>query len=279
MKLYVFLSLVSLSVFSTATAQVSNQNQPAHHPKKNKLFKSMYLQWGYNLDAYTHSTIHFRLSNGDNFKLHKARAHDSNDFDAIYNKPAEISIPQYNYRIGFYLNDAQTRAIEINFDHTKYIVTDGQKVRVTGVIDGVQVDGDSILNPKTFLHFEHSDGANWLHINYVRLGTLLQNQSGTRPILKYLYKAGAGINIPRSDITWKGERLNNNFHIAGYNASVEAGLRVYPLKKFFIETTGKTGYIRYVNALANTETMKGNRVNHSFGFLEAVATIGFEFGL
>ncbi|MEZ5028261.1 MAG: hypothetical protein R2765_05675 [Ferruginibacter sp.] len=26
------------------------------------------------------------------------------------------------------------------------------------------VNGDSTLNPQTFLHFEHTDGANWLHL-------------------------------------------------------------------------------------------------------------------
>ncbi|RYY63043.1 MAG: hypothetical protein EOO05_00405 [Chitinophagaceae bacterium] len=247
--------------------------------KDTRLFKGMYLQWGYNADAYSHSNIHFRMSNGDNFKLHRARAHDSGDFDAIVNKPVEISIPQYNYRIGFYLNKERTRAIEINFDHTKYILSDFQKVHITGTIDGVPVDGDSILNPQTFLHFEHSDGANWLHINYVRLGTLLKTHSGTRPLIKYVYKAGAGINIPRSDIRYKGERLNNDFHVAGYNMSLEAGLRFYALRHFFIETTGKSGYVRYINALANTEAMKGNRVTHGFAFIECIATIGFDFSL
>jgi hypothetical protein len=247
-------------------------------PKKQKRFTGMYVQWGYNLEAYTRSTIHFKMGNGDNFTLHKARAHDSNDFDAILENPLEISIPQYNYRIGFYLNATRTKAVEINFDHTKYIVSDGQTVRVTGTIGGVQVDGDSVLDAKRFLHLEHTDGANWLHLNYVKLGTLLTNKAN-RKTLGYVWKAGAGINIPRTDFTWKGERLNNDFHIAGYNMSVEAGLRYYPLKKFFIEATGKTGYVRYINALANTQSVKGSRVTHGFVFAEAIATLGFEFSL
>jgi hypothetical protein len=147
---------------------------------------------------------------------------------------------------------------------------------VTGTIGGVQVNGDSVLDAKRFLHLEHTDGANWLHINYVKLGTLLTNKA-SRKTLGYVWKAGAGINIPRTDFTWKGERLNNDFHIAGYNMSAEAGLRYYPLKKFFIEGTGKTGYVRYVNALANTPTTKGSRVTHGFVFAEAIATLGFEF--
>ncbi|PZR26986.1 MAG: hypothetical protein DI535_12510 [Citrobacter freundii] len=247
--------------------------------KNNKWIKGLYFQWGYNVDAYSRSDIHFKMSNGDNFTLHSVRAHDSGDFDAIYKEPQQVSIPQYNYRIGFYINEKHSKAIEINFDHTKYIVTDGQTARVTGVINGQQVNGDSVLNPQTFLHFEHSDGANWLHINYVRLYEGLQNRARTRSLLKYLWKAGAGINIPRTDFTWKGERLNNKFHVAGYNMSAEGGVRFYPLKRLFIEATGKTGYVRYVNALANTPTSKGNRATHSFTYLEAIATLGFEVNL
>lgn len=266
---------VALLLGSFALQAQDNQTKK----EKNRWIKGLYFQWGYNVDAYSHSDIHFKMSNGDDFILHNVKAHDSGDFDAIYKKPSEVSIPQYNYRIGFYLDKLHSKAIEINFDHTKYVVTDGQTVRVTGTIGGVQVNGDSVLYPKDFLHFEHSDGANWLHINYVRLYSAFQNHARTRSIIKYMWKAGAGINIPRTDFTWKGDRLNNNFHIAGYNMSAEAGLRFYPFKRLFLEATGKTGYVRYVNALANTSTTKGNRATHAFTYLEAIATLGFEVNL
>jgi len=248
----------------------------AQKKKKESFFKSMYLQWGYNKEWYTNSTLHFKMSNGNDFKLHNAKAHDATDYDAIVKKPLQISIPQYNYRIGFYLNHAKTKALEINFDHAKYIVTDGQKVHVTGVIDGVQVDGDSTLNPDSFLHFEHTDGANWLHINYVEQRTLSNTKSSNRKLLTWVWKVGAGINIPRSDFTWRGDNMNNMFHIAGYNISAESGFRIYPSKNFFLEFTGKSGFVHYLNALANTETLKGNRVRHSFGYFEIIGTFGFD---
>ena len=150
------------------------------------------------------------------------------------------------------MNKSKTKALEINFDHIKYIVTDGQTARVTGTIDGIAVNGDSVLNPKTFLHFEHTDGGNLLHINYVQQHKLLPTKNGERNLLTWVWKAGAGINIPRTDFTWRGEALNNMFHIAGYNISAESGLRLYAFKKVFIEATGKTGFVQYINALANT---------------------------
>ncbi|MEP7374204.1 MAG: hypothetical protein ABI675_12490 [Chitinophagaceae bacterium] len=266
------------TMFFLCLATISTTMLQAQDKKKTKWLKGMYFQWGYNTEAYTRSNIHFKMSNGDNFILHKAKAHDSRDYDAILEKPLEVSIPQYNYRLGFYLNKQHTRAIEANFDHAKYIVTDGQKVRVTGIINGKAVDGDSILDRYNFLHFEHTDGANWLHINYVQQKGLAKNKAKTRDLLTYVWKAGAGINIPRSDFTWKGDRLNNHFHIAGYNISTEAGVRFYMLKKIFFETTGKTGYVKYLNALANTTTVKGNRARQSFAYIEAIATLGFDIG-
>ena len=244
--------------------------------KKIKFIDGMYIQWGYNTEWYTKSTIHFKMANGNNFTLHNAKAHDKPDLDAILKKPVEISIPQYNYRFGFYINKNHSKAIEINFDHIKYVVTDGQKVHVTGRIDGIEVNGDSILNAQRFLHLEHTDGGNLLHINYVQQKTLLTNADKSRPIINFIWKAGAGINIPRTDFTFRGDRLNNKFHIAGYNLSAEAGARIYPTKKLFFEFTGKSGFVKYINALTNTTQIKGSRVTHSFGYAELIGLIGFD---
>ena len=254
------LLMISISVFSQ---------------KKNRVLSGMYLQWGYNTEWYTKSNIHFTMPNGTNFTLHNAKASDRPDLDAIYKKPKDISIPQYNYRIGFYLNKKHTRALELNFDHAKYIVTNGQVVHVTGSIDGKSVDGDSTLNPDAFLHFEHTDGANWLHVNYVHQQTLISKRN-KNPLINFVWKVGAGINIPRTDFTWKGDRFNNDFHVAGYNISAEAGARLYPFKKFFIECTGKTGYVKYLNALSNSNELKGIRARHSFGYIEMIGLIGYD---
>ncbi len=244
--------------------------------KDTKWFKGMYIQWGYNTEWYTKSTIHFKMSNGNNFELHDAIAHDQPDMSAIKTAPTEVSIPQYNYRIGFYLNRSHTRAFEINFDHAKYVVTDGQMVHVTGTIDGKPVDGDSVMDGNRFLHFEHTDGANWLHFNYVQQHELLPVKSRSRTLISYVWKAGAGINIPRTDFTWRGDELNNAFHIAGYNISAEGGLRVFPFKRFFIEGTAKTGFVQYLNALADTKYTSGNRASHHFVYFELIATLGYE---
>jgi hypothetical protein len=261
-KVFFIVTFTLVSIFSFA--------------QKGKWLKGMYIQWGYNKEWYTRSNIRFKLANGDDFTFVKAKAHDKPDLDAIYKNPAEISIPQYNYRLGFYLNKEKTKAIELNFDHIKYVVTDYQRVHVRGRINNVEVDTDSILDPTNFVHLEHTDGGNLLHINYVQQKTLKMNAANTRPLINLIWKLGAGINIPRTDFTYRGDRFNNDFHVAGYNLSAEAGARFYFSKRWFIEGTGKTGYVRYINALANTIAIKGNRVIHAFGYFELIGLIGYD---
>jgi hypothetical protein len=239
---------------------------------KKRLINGMYFQWGYNTEWYTKSNIHFKdVVNGVNhdFTIYKASAHDRNDLDAIAKKPIEISIPQYNYRIGFYLNSNHSKAIEINFDHTKYIVYDNQLLRAKGTIGSNYFDKDTAFTP-TQLHFEHTNGANFYHINYLRQYFLKKNEK--RTVLTALWKAGAGILIPKTDITLSGKRVDNKFHIAGYCFGAEAGARWYFSKKWFLEGTAKTGFANYTNSLA----AGGGRVNHSFGYFELIGTIGYD---
>lgn len=231
----------------------------------------MYLQWGYNRDWYSKSTIHFKNGNEYDFKLHKAVAKDKPDFHAILSDPLQISIPQYNYRLGFYLNSKHTHAIEANFDHAKYVVQDHQNIHISGTLHGRALDTDTILDPQ-FLHFEHTDGANFLHINYVGQHPLIYTRKKQRPLLIAVTKLGAGLVIPRTDVTFEGKRLNNKFHVAGYVASAEACLRFYPIKKLYIESSVKGGFANYLNAL----TIEGGTARHHFFYGEAILLIGYD---
>jgi hypothetical protein len=240
---------------------------------KSRLLKGMYIQWGYNTEWYTKSAIHFRDNvNGvnHNFTIYKAVASDRNDLDAIAKKPVQVTVPQYNYRIGFYLNNAHTKAIELNFDHTKYIMADNQLLHAKGTIGNNYFDKDTAFNA-TQLHFEHTNGANFYHFNYVRQ-YLLKNNKHARPQFTALWKAGVGFLIPKTDITLSGKEVDNKFHLAGYCFGAEGGTRWYFSKKLFLEGTVKTGFANYTNALA----LGGGRVNHSFGYFELIGTMGYD---
>ena len=254
-----------LSFLSILTVTVSAQ-------KKNRLFSGMYLQWGYNTEWYSKSKIHFNsVVDGvpHNFTLYKAKAHDRTDLDGIIKNPVEITVPQYSYRIGFYLNKKHSKAIEINYDHTKYIVYDNQVLRAKGYIGSNYFDKDTAFAFNQ-VHFEHTNGANFYQINYVQQYELKTNAK--RTVFTALWKAGAGILIPKTDITLSNKRVDNRFHIAGYCFGAEGGARWYFSRKLFLEGTAKAGFANYINALG-----AGNgKVNHSFWYVELIGTVGYE---
>ncbi|MBI2722869.1 MAG: hypothetical protein HYX39_11905 [Bacteroidetes bacterium] len=242
----------------------------------------MYFSWGYTRAAYSKSTIRFKdlsgnyheatgLSNYYDFTIYDAKAKDRPDFDKL-GDVINITIPQFVFRIGYALNNKWD--IELNYDHTKYVVTDYQKVKIKGQINGKTIDGDTILNPQTFLHLEHTDGANFWMINAVRKCVIYNPSKNFK--LSYVLKPGAGVVIPRTDVTLFGERLNNNWHIAGWIAGVENGLRLEFYKHGFFEFTGKGTYANYMQVLVLGKD--NGKASHSFFTGQLTATLGLKFG-
>src|SRR5207253_2596525 len=198
-----------------------------------------------------------------------AVAHDRPDFANIPDV-VNITVPQYVGRIGYTIN--KKWAIELNYDHTKYVVDDHQKVRVTGVFNDHTVDNDTILDPETFLHIEHTDGANFWMFNAVRKFDLCKK--GKNFNLAWLVKPGAGAVIPRTDVTLFGERLNNDWKVAGWIVGAESGFRATFLGSAFIEIVAKGSYANYVNAFV---LGKGHgKVSHHFYTAQLTATIGWQ---
>jgi hypothetical protein len=232
-------------------------------------FSGMYVQWGYNKDWFSKSTLHFKNADKYDFTIHDAVAHDKPDYDNVFKNPFEVTIPQNSLRVGFYLDPKHHHAIELNFDHTKYVVDD-QRARITGEIYGESLDMDSMIK-KPFLHMEHTNGANFLLFNYVTQHPLWQHKKMQATVIG---KIGGGIVIPRSDVMIMGQRLDNKYHIAGYIFGAEGGFRYYPLKKWFVELTGKAGFANYVNAL----TVESGTLKHHFYFAEVLGLVGYDIG-
>lgn len=272
--------LIIVLLFFTGLSGLHSQQDSSL--KKNKKIKGFYFSWGYTRAKYSKSTIHFQdLSNsyhpwrGRNnyydFTIYNVTAHDKPDFDKLYDV-INITIPQFVARFGVTLNDKWD--LEMNYDHTKYVVDDWQNARIKGQIDDKPIDGYQILNPDTFLHFEHTDGANFWMINAVRKWKIYEPSKLFK--LSGVLKPGAGIVFPRTDVTIFGEHLNNDWHVAGGIVGVEGGLRLEFLRHGFFEFVGKGSFANYITCLV---LGKGNgKARHYFFAGQLTATIGLKFG-
>ena len=281
MKKIVYLFLL-LTFCKTSIAQEKEICDCPNQSKKGK--GSFYFAWGYNRDKFSKSDLHFKNTSTSpnattkapddsyDFTVYDAEARDRSNFCGMLRE--DLTIPQYNYRLGYYFNDKKDLGIEINFDHVKYVVRDWQTLHVTGTIHGQYIDKDTLINPNNFLHFEHSDGANFLFLDFVKRQRLLVSKN-KKHWLSGVVKVGAGVMIPRTDVTIFGQELNNCFHLAGYGGGIEAGLRYDFFKHFYLEFTGKGAYTNYTNVLV----IGPGKAHHYFYTAETILVLGLQFPL
>ena len=239
----------------------------------NKQKGRFYFAWGYNKDYFSKSDIHFSNSGSDNydFTLEGVSAVDRPGYDQILE--SDLSIPQYVYRFGYYFNDKNDLGIEINFDHTKYVMVDNQVARLKGTIHDQYYDLDTLVTPD-FVKFEHTNGANFLMINLLKKHKFFTSKN-SQHVLNVVGKVGAGIVIPKTDVTLFGERLDNVFHVAGYVTGIESGLRYEFRKTLFTEVMAKGTFANYYNVL----TVGTGKANHTFFTGEFIWTVGVQFPL
>ncbi|MCW3104542.1 MAG: hypothetical protein JWO09_2982 [Bacteroidetes bacterium] len=252
--------------------------------KKTKRAKgTFYGSWGYNRDWFSKSDIHFRNNSGEynpvtgnydyyDFTIYNAKATDRDGFKAMLH--TDLTIPQYVYRLGYYFNNKKDLGIEINFDHAKYIMSDWQTLHVKGYISDQYIDKDTMISPETFMHFEHSDGANFMMLNIMKRQRLLTSKNN-KHWLSAVVKFGFGPVIPRTQVTLFGQDLNNRFHIAGYVTGMEAGLRYDAFKHIYLEYTAKGVFADYRNVLV----LGSGKAHHHFWAFENILTLGFQFPL
>ena len=148
--------------------------------KEKKRKHELYFSWGYNTEWYTHSNIHIsQPALGNDFTFENVKGHDHRGWDeGLFTKA--ISIPQYNYRLGYVFNEKKGLAFEINFDHTKFIFADAQVVHTKGTLNGKAYDGNIIFrendapNADSSSYYFLNNGANFLLFNLVKRWHLLK---------------------------------------------------------------------------------------------------------
>ena len=159
--------LVTIMVVAAFTAQA----KPTHH-------HFFYFSWGYNGEWYTHSTVHVKQDAlGNDYQLNDVRAHDHKGWDDHFFQQ-QLTIPQYNYRIGFMVNEEKGMGIEINFDHTKFIIADPQQAHLTGTFNHRATDTTFTYSQENGFYYYLNNGANFFLVNLRKTSTSIQVENG-----------------------------------------------------------------------------------------------------
>ena len=206
--------------------------------QKKERKKEFYFSWGYNKEWYTRSTIKVdQPSLGNKYSFQNIKGHDHPGWDeGIFNQA--ISIPQYNYRFGLFLNKEKGIAVEINFDHTKYIFAD-QPAHLKGVMNNRNVD--TIVNFARPDHYYYlNNGANFLLFNIVKRWHWYAGKNDKIKI-DFLGKAGVGPVIPHVENSFFGKPNQSGFQLGGWNVGVEAAVRTTFYNRVFFRIFKQTG--------------------------------------
>jgi len=238
-------------------------------PKKKKHFiKEVYFSWGYNKEWYTPSSVHVsQPSLGNNYTYSHIKGHDHPGWDeGLFSKA--LSIPQYNYRLGFLIDEEKGLGFEINFDHTKFIFAD-QNAHIKGTLNNHPVDSTVAFNAQNGFYYYLNNGANFLLFNIVKHWHLKEFPRA-KIKLDFLGKAGIGPVIPHVDNSFFGKANNPGFQFGGWNTGVEGAVKATFFKYIYLEYSNKLDYARY----SHLEVYQG-RAKQSFGTYEMILSLGF----
>ncbi|SDX32473.1 hypothetical protein SAMN05444411_104213 [Lutibacter oricola] len=270
--------LASISMFSqdkTVDANKVNYNDAGSNKGK------MFAHWGWNRGHFSNSDITFK-GEDYNFTIKDVVSDDKpKPFGIYYFKPDEITIPQTNFRIGYFFKENYTVALGV--DHMKYVMRNNQNVTYSGNLPaGSEIftsTGNTVLLHKDFLTFEHTDGLNYVNVEVSRFDNL--DNWLKFPIknidINLTEGVGVGLLYPKTNTKLLGKERYDDFHVSGYGISAHVGLNVTFFKHFFIQSNMKVGYIN-MNDIRTTESTKDSASQH-FTFFENMYVFGARFRL
>lgn len=257
-----------------STISFKSISQSPHHNNQKDQYHRFYFYGGWNAGSYSKSDITF--SGVDyNFRLKNVVAKDRQtpfSFDQYIN-PKNITIPQYNFRIGYFIK--KNWDISFGVDHMKYVMQTNQDVKITGEIansgtayDGIYHDSDIKLT-EDFLKFEHTDGLNYINTALRRSQELL---SFNKITLNGILGAGIGILYPRTNTTLLGRERNDEFHLSGFGLDGTVGLNVTFFDGFFVQSELKGGYINMTDITTTKSSL--DKASQAFFFGQSNITFG-----
>jgi hypothetical protein len=268
------LKLAICLVFTTITMALNAQNGAS---KKGKL----YMYWGWNQSQYTKSDIRFHGNNYD-FTLENVIGRErQTPFDVkVYFNPVTITIPQVNYRVGYFLNEHYD--ISFGVDHMKYVMKQDQTVKINGYVkqSGSRFDGNytgqNIVLTDDFLTFEHTDGLNYLNFEVNRYDKIADLSKIKLKNVEINLTEGISIGamMPKSNTRLLQNKRYDAYHFAGYGIGAKVGLNVTFGRYFFIQSDMKGGFINMPDI--RTTEFKSDRAAQHFFFWQGNILFGFQ---
>jgi len=237
--------------------------------------------WGYNRGYYQNSDIslHGTGANGApyDFTLHDTAAHDEQSSPSFQLLFPDITIPQTNERIGYYLDE--THRINFGVDHMKYVVTQGQTVPISGTnlsATGCTVcsTGSTQTITPAYMEYEHTDGLNYISLGYETLYPFWQSNSIN---LSFVQGPDAGIVYPKTNVTMagSGQLRHDDFNIAGYGAAYKVGLIADIGRNWFLQLDAKEGLLNMPWIRIDNNPSDG--ASQKIQFFEVIMALGYVF--
>lgn len=268
----IFFSIFSLMFCTLIFAQDEIIEKPEALSKKGQMFAF----WGWNFSAFGKSDIHFQ-GNGYDFTLQNVVAHDRQSqfsFNKYFN-PGNITIPQTNYRIGYFIKD--NIALVVGLDHMKYVMDQDQTVAFSGNISDPKYaamvqNGNINLADEQFLTFEHTDGLNYINIGVEKYKHIYNKKNFD---VFWSYGGGLGVLLPKTNAKLFGNERSDRFHLAGFGIDGRTSLNTLFWNHVMVRVEGKVGYINLPSI--RTTLTDFDKASQSFLFAQINFGIGYTF--
>ncbi len=245
----------------------------------------MYIYWGWNRSKYTNSDIHFKGENYD-FTIENASAKDKQNkigFSPFLDL-GQISIPQTNFRIGYFINDKYD--ISLGVDHMKYVLRNDQTATINGFINlenGSNYNGvynnDPTKITEDLVAFEHTDGLNYINAEINRHHDFTQYLlwNPEKVAVTFLAGGGLGVLFPKTNTQLLGKERYDAFHVSGFGVSGKIGFNITFFDHCFLQSEMKGGYINM--PWIRTTTDSADSASQDFLFYQYNIVFGYQFNL
>ena len=269
--------LFNFSQITIAQETAAPEKYTAHNKGK------FYVFWGANRDSFSKSDINFKGSDY-NFTLQNVIVDDKpKGWHIDYINPGRMTIPQTNFRLGYFINDHYN--ISIGLDHMKYVMRQAQIANITGTYPAefnstVVLNGMVNLTDESFLTFEHTDGLNYINSEISRvddISKIFKIGNTDKFQINLTEGVGAGVLLPKTNAKVFNKERHDDFHLSGYGASAKVGLNFTFFKHFFIQTELKGGYINMSDI--KTTHDDSDSASQNFFFLQRIIAFGGIFKL